>query len=158
MESPRLHHIAALLLDDRQGVSALGTRSAKKRVGVIESAVRMGVATLRVCNAVCVLRNRADPRTGEFMRGGLRWLYRPFQVLCVLVAVLLTAAFSLQSGFAGHSGGRPVRDKPNLGSVGERLNANTIAVVSDNPKPASRQIASGRGGPVMGLTDPAMLA
>lgn len=56
------------------------------------------------------------------MRGGLRWLYRPFQVLCVLVAVLLAAAFSLQSGFAGHSGG-----------LGERLNANTIAIVSGNP-------------------------
>jgi hypothetical protein len=52
------------------------------------------------------------------MRGGLRWLYRPFQVLCVLVAVLLTAAFSLSATFAGHAGGNaPIPDKPNLGSL-----------------------------------------
>jgi hypothetical protein len=28
------------------------------------------------------------------MKGGLRWPFRPFQVKCVLVAVVLTAAFS----------------------------------------------------------------
>ncbi len=68
------------------------------------------------------------------MRGGLRWLYRPFQVLCVLVAVLLTAAFSLNATFAGHPGGdAPIPGKPNLGSLGERLNANTIALISGNP-------------------------
>jgi hypothetical protein len=30
------------------------------------------------------------------MRGGLRWPSLPFRVICVLVAVLLTAAFSLR--------------------------------------------------------------
>jgi TPR repeat protein len=53
------------------------------------------------------------------MRGGLRWLYRPFQVLCVLVAVLLAAAFSLQSGIAEQAGRRPIPDKPDLGSLRE---------------------------------------
>lgn len=67
------------------------------------------------------------------MRGGLRWLHRPFQVLCVLVAVLLAAAFSLASSFAQHPGRQPIPDKPSLGSLGERLNANTIAIVSDSP-------------------------
>jgi hypothetical protein len=76
-----------------------------------------------------------------------------------LVAVLLTAAFSLRSGFAGHSGERPISDKPNLGGLGERLNANTIAIVSGNPNLASRQIADlAEAGWFGGLTDPAMLA
>jgi hypothetical protein len=68
------------------------------------------------------------------MRGGLRWLTRPFQVLCVLVAVLLTAAFSLRPSVAGHAGGIvPVPDKPDLGSLGERLNADTISIIFGNP-------------------------
>ena len=76
------------------------------------------------------------------MRGGLRWLTRPFQVICVLVAVLLTAAFSLHSSFAGHSGANaPIPDKPGLGSLGERLNANTVALVSGNPNATYLTIA-----------------
>ena len=76
------------------------------------------------------------------MRGGLRWLTRPFQVVCVLVAVLLTAAFSLRPGFAGHADGNvPIPDKPNLGSLGERLNANTISIISGNPNATYLTIA-----------------
>jgi len=76
------------------------------------------------------------------MRGGLRWLARPFQVVCVLVAVLLTAAFSLRPGFAGHAGNNaPIPDKPNLGSLGERLNANTISIISGNPNATYLTIA-----------------
>ncbi len=76
------------------------------------------------------------------MRGGLRWPQWPFQVLCVLAVVVLTAAFSLQSSFARHGGGgEPIPDKPNLGSVGERLNANTIAIVSGNPNATYLTIA-----------------
>jgi TRAP transporter TAXI family solute receptor len=61
------------------------------------------------------------------MRGVLRWPHRPFQVLCVLVGILLTAALSLQSVFAG--------------SLGERLNTNTIAIVSGNPNATYLTIA-----------------
>jgi uncharacterized protein len=67
------------------------------------------------------------------MGRGLRWPYRPLQVFCVLVAVLLTAAFSLRYGFAGHTGLLPIPDKANYGGLGERLNANTVAIVSGNP-------------------------
>ena len=74
------------------------------------------------------------------MRGGLRWPQRPFQVLCVLVAVVLTAGFSLY-GVAAHPGARPIPDKPSLGSLGERLNANTIAIVSGNPNATYLSIA-----------------
>jgi uncharacterized protein len=75
------------------------------------------------------------------MRGGLRWPQRPFQVICVLAAVVLTAAFSSQTSFAGHNGGAPIPDKPNLGSLGERLNANTIAIISGNPNATYLTIA-----------------
>jgi TRAP transporter TAXI family solute receptor len=75
------------------------------------------------------------------MRGGLRWPHGPYQVLCVLVAVLLSAAFTLQFGFAERAGAKPIPDKPNLGSLGERLNANTIAIVSGNPNATYLTIA-----------------
>jgi hypothetical protein len=72
-------------------------------------------------------------------------------VLCVLAAVLFTAAFSLQSGFAGHSGGPIISDKPNLEGLGKRLHANTIAIVFDNPNVAARQtMTPAEGGPADG--------
>src|SRR5271154_2979455 len=77
-------------------------------------------------------------------KGGLRWPYRPFQVICVLVAVLVAAAFSLQAvyaAYAAHPGARPLPDKPNLGTLGERLNGNTIAIVSGNPNATYLTIA-----------------
>ena len=70
---------------------------------------------------------------GVDMGGGLRRPLGPFQVLCVWAAVVLTAAFSLEIALARGVGARPVPDKPNLGSLGERLNANTIAIVAGNP-------------------------
>lgn len=39
-------------------------------------------------------------KRGLSMRGGLRWPFRPFQVTCVLVAFVPTAAFSPRRGFA----------------------------------------------------------
>jgi TRAP transporter TAXI family solute receptor len=75
------------------------------------------------------------------MRGGLRWPQWPFQVLCVLAGVVVTAAFSSQTSSAGRNGGLPIPDKPNLGSLGERLNANTIAIISGNPNATYLTIA-----------------
>jgi len=66
---------------------------------------------------------------------------RPFQVLCVLVAVVLTAGFSLSYGSPTHPGARPLPDKPSLGTIGERLNGNTIAIVSGNPNATYLTIA-----------------
>jgi hypothetical protein len=48
----------------------------------------------------------------------------------------------LQSSFAGHSGGRPITDKPGLGGLGARLDANTIAFASNNPNFRARQSAT----------------
>ena len=80
------------------------------------------------------------------MAGGWRWPQRPFQVLCfqvlcLLVAVLLTALLCLQFTPAERAGAHPIPDKPNLGRLGERLNANTIAIVSGNPNATYLTIA-----------------
>jgi uncharacterized protein len=71
--------------------------------------------------------------------GGLRWPRRPFQVICVLVVLAISAGFSQQSG--SRPGVRPIPDKPYLGSLGERLNTNTIAIVSGNPNATYLTIA-----------------
>jgi hypothetical protein len=63
----------------------------------------------------------------------LRRPYRPLQVIGVLAAVLSTALISLQfTPPAERAGAQPIPDKPSLGALGERLNANTIAIVSGN--------------------------
>ena len=75
------------------------------------------------------------------MWGGLRRPHRPFQVLCILVVISLTAAVSLQVGLAAGPGAQPIPDKPNLGTLGERLNTNTIAIVSGNSNATYLSIA-----------------
>jgi len=67
------------------------------------------------------------------MRGGLPRPNRPFQVLCVWAVVLLVAAVSLQFGPYERAGVRPMPDKPSLGTLGGRLNTNTIWIISGNP-------------------------
>jgi hypothetical protein len=67
------------------------------------------------------------------MRGGLRWPFRPLQVTCVLVAVLLTAAFSLQSNFCDHA-------RVSLFSnLSERMNAD--AIIAGGPNSTDLKIA-----------------
>jgi TRAP transporter TAXI family solute receptor len=75
------------------------------------------------------------------MWGGSRRPLRPSQVTCVLAAVILIVAVSIQFGFAERAGTLPIPDKPNLGSLGERLNANTISIVSGNPNATYLSIA-----------------
>jgi len=58
-----------------------------------------------------------------------------------LVAVLLSAAFSPHWSFAQRAGRQPIPDKPNLGGLGERLNANTISIVSGNPNATYLSVA-----------------
>ncbi len=68
------------------------------------------------------------------MGGWLRSMFRPR--ICVAVSCALIALFSSQAAFSEKvprpSSGAPVPNKPELGSVGERLNANTIAIISGN--------------------------
>ena len=58
----------------------------------------------------------------------------PFQVTCVLAAAMFAAAFSISTAFAQQvrGGNQPLPDKPNLGGIGERINSNTISIVSGN--------------------------
>jgi uncharacterized protein len=69
--------------------------------------------------------------------GGWQRPFRP-RIAVVLLSALI-ALFASQTVFAEHaerqrppSTGAPVPNKPELGSIGERLNANTIAIISGN--------------------------
>jgi TRAP transporter TAXI family solute receptor len=75
------------------------------------------------------------------MRGGSPRPNRPFLVVCVWAAVLLAAAVSLQFTPSAAAGARAIPDKPNLGALGERLNTNTVAIVSGNPNATYLTIA-----------------
>ena len=52
--------------------------------------------------------------------------------LCASVAVLLTSLLAAGPAISQNRTGAPVPNKPELGTLGERINANTIAVVSGN--------------------------
>ena len=62
------------------------------------------------------------------MKRGLRWPVGPFQLICVLAAVLLAAAFSLQGGFVGHAG--TSTDNRHTSNVSGSSKAGTVAIVS----------------------------
>lgn len=68
------------------------------------------------------------------MGGWLRPICRPW--ISVAFFSALIALFSSQPAFSEHvdrlRGGAPMPNKPDLGTTGERLNANTIAIVSGN--------------------------
>ena len=68
------------------------------------------------------------------MGGWLRPNLRPWISIAFFSALI--ALFSSQSAFPEHAerlrGGTPMPNKPDLGATGERLNANTIAIVSGN--------------------------
>ena len=68
------------------------------------------------------------------MGGGLRRPQRPLQVtLRIGRGSADRSLFHLTFGDARRAGGSaPMPDKPNLGTIGERINANTIAIVSGN--------------------------
>ena len=55
---------------------------------------------------------------------------RPSTAFCLFVAVLSTALVT--PAFAQNRSGSPLPNKPQLGSLGERVNSNTIAVISGN--------------------------
>jgi TRAP-type uncharacterized transport system substrate-binding protein len=77
--------------------------------------------------------------------GCLRRPKWPFHLFSVLAAVALSAAVSISpSGAQGQRsrpGLVPLPDKPQLGSLGERINTNTIAIVSGNINAAWLTIA-----------------
>jgi TRAP transporter TAXI family solute receptor len=72
--------------------------------------------------------------------GGWHGRFRP-RIFVVLLSALI-ALFASQTAYSEHAdrqrpppsipGGAPVPNKPELGSIGERLNGNTIAIISGN--------------------------
>jgi TRAP-type uncharacterized transport system substrate-binding protein len=77
--------------------------------------------------------------------GCLRRPKWPSTLFCVLVAVVLAAAVSISPSDAQQQRARPglvpIPEKPQLGTLGERINSNTIAIVSGNINAAWLTIA-----------------
>src|SRR5438105_7901073 len=65
------------------------------------------------------------------MGGDAKPACRPGKSICLFLSVLCAAMFA---GDPAHSqrAGAPVPNKPQLGTLGERVNSNTIAIVSGN--------------------------
>lgn len=64
---------------------------------------------------------------------------RPWDTFCLFLAALGIVAFATEA--SAQRNGAPIPDKPQLGSVGERINLNTIAVISGNPNATYMTIA-----------------
>ena len=77
------------------------------------------------------LRKGGSAARGLQMRGRLRRPYRPIQVIGVLASVLSIATMS--NFPTERAGMRPIANNHNVGALGERLNANTITIVSSDP-------------------------
>jgi len=72
------------------------------------------------------------------MSGGGRPVFRPWEVVCLFLAFAI-------SNFANQAeaqrSGAPLPNKPQLGTLGERVNSNTIAIISGNPNATYMTIA-----------------
>jgi TRAP transporter TAXI family solute receptor len=64
------------------------------------------------------------------MGGGGRPVFRPWKSICLFLGIFLAGLTSWPA--QAQRSGPPIPDKPQLGSLGERINANTIAVISGN--------------------------
>jgi len=76
--------------------------------------------------------------------GCLRQPKRPSSWFCVLATAVVSVAVSISPSDAQHRtrpGLAPIPDKPQLGGLGERINTNTIAIVSGNINAAWLTIA-----------------
>src|SRR5262245_37931499 len=68
------------------------------------------------------------------MWGGLRRPKGPLQVSCVLAATMVVAAFSITTTYAQNARNRWwFPEKQSFGALGERVNANTVTIVSGSP-------------------------
>src|SRR5262245_37964315 len=71
------------------------------------------------------------------MWGGLRRPMWPLQVSCVLAATMVVAAFSITAAYAQNARNRWFPEKQSFVAYGERINANTVTIVSGSPDGAS---------------------
>jgi len=72
------------------------------------------------------------------MSGGGRPVFRPWELVCLF---LVFALFNFTDPALAQHSGAPLPNKPQLGRLGERINANTIAIVSGNPNATYMTIA-----------------
>jgi len=72
------------------------------------------------------------------MGGGGRPVLRPWKSVCLFLAALSVATFSQAQA---QRTAAPVPNKPQLGALGERINANTISIISGNPNATYMSIA-----------------
>src|SRR5947208_11892012 len=72
------------------------------------------------------------------MGGGGRPVFRPWKSVCFFLAALSVASFSEAQA---QRSAAPVPNKPQLGALGERINANTISIISGNPNATYMSIA-----------------
>jgi uncharacterized protein len=67
------------------------------------------------------------------MRGRLRRLGEPFQIIRIFFKALLVVCLCSWSAFAQNVlANPPVPKKPHLGTIADRINANTVAIISGN--------------------------
>jgi uncharacterized protein len=64
---------------------------------------------------------------------------RPWESFCLFLIAFCAVAFASEA--QAQRSGAPLPNKPQLGSIGERINANTIAIVSGNPNATYMTIA-----------------
>src|SRR3954454_10841695 len=73
------------------------------------------------------------------MSGGGGPVFRPWKLVCLFLAFALSIFANQASAQRAANG--PVPNKPQLGAVGERINSNTIAIISGNPNATYMSIA-----------------
>src|SRR4051794_8370092 len=72
------------------------------------------------------------------MGGGGRPVFRPWKSVCLFLGALSVASFAEAQA---QRSAAPIPNKPQLGALGERINANTISIVSGNPNATYMTIA-----------------
>src|SRR4051812_7972054 len=98
----------------------------RRRRAFVESSVESWRG-VRGAHVRCVV---VDPARGHIMKVDGRPVFRSRNACCILAAALCAALYSPQSH--AQRTGAPVPNKPQLGTLGEQVNANTIAIVSGN--------------------------
>jgi len=134
-KSSKPDHTGALLPAEGERVR-VGSRITIRREQFSSAARGVGLKRGGSRTLVCVLRKRRSVARGGY-EGGLRRLHQPLQVPCVLVAVLLTAAFSLQ--FIDHAGAPPPLQSADHSCRDE----STMAIVSGCPQATHHREISG---------------
>jgi TRAP transporter TAXI family solute receptor len=74
------------------------------------------------------------------MGGGGRPVFRPWDLVCLFLGLSVALASAPVLAQTQRAGG-PVPNKPQLGQLGERINSNTLAVISGNPNATYMSIA-----------------